>query len=470
MRILSLRPPGGWWFRRFRHQPGDALADAPARRLGQVLLQQHRRQWKRRKRLILLALFILTYLAVRFILPLQVGVVPSLQRAAQADPGAPSESNTAKSAAPFCDTPAAVFAHFHLPESSVPGVGVLSQLPAPVVGGTASNLPVTYDPVSGRLCARSASDLSALFLPPQSAGAGASTAAPTDSNPVVGWAVDALEQIEQTLVTSIDSWLAQQIQSLGFVTDTSPSLTYQNSTIQKLNAWLVAGIGGILAVVFMVAGYNYMFGAYRWGWSEFAPKIIVCAVLASFSLSLLGMAIEVERAIVTDFQPFLGSFPPQVPNNPLGLDGIVFLIELVAILLLSLQMLIRLAILNILLALAPLGIMCYALPQSRPWGRAWALAFVSALIAQPLQIFAVGIGAALIGALGDNGNLIGALVGIGVIYVAWKIPGMLLSNSLRAMTTVTRDTLGAIGSAAETVGNVFQTTEKSAETAAAAVV
>lgn len=467
MRILSLRPPGGGWFRRFHHQPGDALADAPARRLGQTLLQEQQRQLKRRKWLILLALVILTYLAVRFILPLQVGAAPPQQITL----GVPAAASSAASnAVPFCGTPAAVFAHFGFPASSIPGVSLLSQLPAPAGRETTSNPPATYDPASGYLCADSASALTALFLPPQSAGAGARAETPTDSNPVVGWAIDAMESMEQTLVGSLDAWLAQQIQSLGFATDTSPALSYQNAIIQKLNAWLVAGIGGMLALVFMVAGYNYMFRAYRGGWSEFAPKIIVCAVLATFSLALLGMAIEVERAIVTDFQPFLGNFPPQVPNNPLGLDGIVFLIELAAILLLSLQMLVRLAILDMLLALAPLGIMCYALPQSRPWGRAWALAFVSALIVQPLQIFAVGIGAALIGALGDNGNLIGALVGIGVIYVAWKIPGMLLSNSLRAMTTVTRDTLGALSSAADVVGDVLQSTEKGAETAATAAV
>lgn len=455
---------------RSRRLLGDAPTESPARRLGQTLLQERQRQLKRRKWLILLALVILTYLMVRFILPLQVGAAPPQQRAAQITTGVPAAaSSAAPNAVPFCGTPAAVFAHFGFPESSVPGVGLLSQLPAPAER-TASNPPVTFDPASGHLCADSASALTALFLPPQSSGAGAHAETSTDSNPVVGWAIDAIESIEQTLISSLDTWLAQQIQSLGFATDTSPALSYQNATIQKLSAWLVAGIGGILALVFMVAGYNYMFRAYRGGWSEFAPKIIICAVLATFSLSLLGMAIEVERAIVTDFQPFLGSFPPQVPNNPLGLDGIVFLIELTAILLLSLQMLVRLAILDILLALSPLGIMCYALPQSRPWGRAWALAFVSALIVQPLQIFAVGIGAALIGALGDNGNLIGALVGIGVIYVAWKIPGMLLSNSLRAMTTVTRDTLHALSSAADVVSDVLQSTEKGAETAAAAAV
>jgi hypothetical protein len=466
MRMVSLSLPGGEWFSHIRRQSGGTLADPPARRLGQALLLEQRRQVKHRERLVVLVLVVLAYLVMRFLLP----AAYSPQLPAHTAPGGSAAGSAATSAVPFCGTSAAVFAHFDLPASSIPEVGLLSQLPAPVDGTSTSNLPVTYDPASGQLCASSASALTALFLPPQSAGAGTRAETPTDTNPVVGWAIDAIESIEQTLVSSLDSWLAQQIQALGFATDTNPALSYQNATIQKLNAWLVAGIGGILALVFMVAGYNYMFRAYRGGWAEFAPKIIVCAVLATFSLSLLGMAIEVERAIVTDFQPFLGSFPPQVPNNPLGLDGIVFLIELTAILLLSLQMLVRLAILDILLALAPLGIMCYALPQSRPWGRAWALAFVSALIVQPLQIFAVGIGAALIGALGDSGNLIGALVGIGMIYVAWKIPGMLLSNSLRAMTTVTRDTLSALSSAADVVGDVLQSSEKGVEAAAAAAV
>ncbi len=480
MRIVSLTQTGGRWFSRFRRQPLATLADPPAKRLGQELLQESRRHFARRKRLVLLALVILTSVMMRFLLPLQVGAAPSLQRAAQVAPGAaPSAANsTTPDAAPFCGTPAAVFAHFHLSTTLVPGTGLLSQLPAPVAGGTATNPPVTYDPAQGRLCASSASALSALFLPSQSAGTGARTNAPAIDIDPVQWALDALQAVEEKLVQSIDDWLSQQIHSLGFVTNTNANLSYQNPVIQKLNAWLVAGIGGMLALVFMVAGHNYMFRAYRHGWSEFAPKIIICAVLASFSLTLLGMAIETINAIITDFQPALTvcnaagsnctafSFPPQVPNNPIGIDGIVFLIELIAILFLLLQMLVRLAILDLLLALAPLGIMCYALPQSRPWGRAWALAFVSALIVQPLQIFAVGIGAALIGTLGDTGNLIGALIGLGVMYVAWRIPGMLLSNSLRAMSTVTRDTFSAIGAAADTVGEALSSGEETAALAA----
>ncbi len=502
MRLISLFLPGGR-LRSVRRSRGSPPSDSPARQRGLDLLLASRRRFVRRKRLVVLALLALAYLTLHFLLPLQAR--PASPAATAALPGAASLPETIPTSDPlFCGSPAAVFAHFHLPASRIPGVGLLSQLPAPAAGGTA-NPPVTYDPASGRLCAAAASDLTALFLPPQSAGAGASVNTPSIDIDPVQWTLDALQTVEEKLVQTVHDWLSQQVntvlhlgapsgtantagpgpqlalqgqdagqpcqaQSQNPATCTPAGLTYQNPTIQALNGWASAAVVGILALVLIIAGYNYMFRAYRHGWIEFGPKAVTCAVLAVFSLPLLGMAIDLINAAITDFQTRFGAFPPSVPNNPIGVDGVVFLIELVALLLLLLQLLVRLAILDLLLALAPLGIMCYALPQSRPWGRAWALATVSALVVQPLQLFAVGLGGLLISALGQSGTLVGALIGLGMFYVAWKLPGMLLSNALRAMSTVTRDTFSAIGAAADVVGDVFSAGEGTAKEAAAAVI
>ena len=123
---------------------------------------------------------------------------------------------------------------------------------------------------------------------------------------------------------------------------------------------------------------------------------------------------------------------------PFGFLALFYLIMLIFLLLISLQMLVRIALLDLLLILAPLGILCFALPQTSAWGRLWAQAFVSALIVQPIQIVLLGFGAALI-ALPQVGGIAATLTGTAALYLACRVPGMLLSSATRAIGSVNGD-------------------------------
>jgi hypothetical protein len=68
------------------------------------------------------------------------------------------------SSAWFCGSPLAVYAHFGLPQTSVPAAAALERLPTPRSVDAASQ-PVTYDPTTQQLCARSGADLLARFAP-----------------------------------------------------------------------------------------------------------------------------------------------------------------------------------------------------------------------------------------------------------------------------------------------------------------
>jgi hypothetical protein len=117
---------------------------------------------------------------------------------------------------------------------------------------------------------------------------------------------------------------------------------------------------------------------------------------------------------------------------------VAYAIMLIFLLLLSLQMLVRIALLGLLLVLAPLGILAFALPQTSAWGRLWAQAFVSALIVQPIQIVLLGLGAALI-ALPQVGGIAAVFAGTAALYLAFRVPGMLLSSATRSMGAVNGD-------------------------------
>ena len=83
---------------------------------------------------------------------------------------------------------------------------------------------------------------------------------------------------------------------------------------------------------------------------------------------------------------------------------------------------------------APLGIICYVLPQTRAWGKLWAEAFAATILMQPIQATLVVLGAKFLSLLGVYfiGGLppfVQVLVGITSILTALFVPRLLLSRA-----------------------------------------
>jgi hypothetical protein len=120
--------------------------------------------------------------------------------------------------------------------------------------------------------------------------------------------------------------------------------------------------------------------------------------------------------------------------------GIVYLIMGI---LLVLQMLMRLALLDILLILAPLAVLVGALPYGRRWARLWADLFVATLLTQFAQILALRLGTGLLTQLVPSlaDNILTFLAGIAVLWLVLKLPGLLHLGLHRAGLSTT--TVGA---------------------------
>jgi hypothetical protein len=434
---------------REREQPLHHLLQARTR-------HQQRQAWQFRMVLLFVGLVIVPLLLPHVAtsarsVPQTPGEVTSSPVVAPTPAGPPAGDGQDASIAWFCGTPAAVYAHFGLPQTSVPSAVQLAQLPAPG-SEDATSQSLTYDPTQGQLCARSGADVLARFTPPQSAGAGpqaseapASSCGVTDLGACI---VDALTSLWNTFISAFTSFLQNIINSflnLAFVTFTPPGLTYTNPIVSGLWGWLVGTLDGVLALVLVIGGYNLLFRAER-SWYELMPRVILLAVLANFSLFLLSLFIDLANSFIADFYTNLALLGVRQTlyqflvtlQLPFGFLAVFYAIMLIFLLLISLQMLVRIALLDLLLILAPLGILCFALPQTSAWGRLWAQAFVSALIVQPIQIVLLGLGAALI-ALPQVGGIAAVFTGTAALYLAFRVPGMLLSNATRAIGSVNGD-------------------------------
>jgi hypothetical protein len=229
--------------------------------------------------------------------------------------------------------------------------------------------------------------------------------------------------------------------SFGFMFTTPKTLTYGHHVVENLHQLLLDIIDGMIGLFLVIGGYNYLFGQYR-SFRELAPRLVLAGIAAHASLPIIGQFIEAMNTLCWGIQQALltaGIGNLQLPWGAINMVTapeyvvLVYLIELLVAVLLIVQMLTRIALLDLLIVLSPAGLMCFALPQTRAWGRLWAQAFVSTLIVQFVQLLCIAMGSALTVSFGHASDTpVTILVGIAALFLAWKIPGMMLSNVLRA--------------------------------------
>ena len=349
-----------------------------------------------------------------------------------------------------CGSPAQVFAKLLPGETlTLPSKAQLMQLPTPKQHPVALASDATYDPATNQLCAGGWVALDTRFVHPQSAVQGSTN---YDANAGGNFVTNALSG----LLTSFLQWLRNSLQaildaavSFGFMLRTPQGITYGQPVVMNLEKWMMVVTDSALGLFLVIGGYKYMFGEYR-SFREFLPKLIVAAIVANFGFPVLGQFIEVSNDVCGGILAALATAGIGNLTLPLGLINwatapeyliIVYLIEFIGAILLSGQMLLRIAFLCMLLVTAPVGLfLCfgggYILPGAQHWGTLWAQAFIATLISQPIQLLCLGMGAALIGGFGHASiSPVSILVGIASIYLAGQIPDLLLSSVIRARVT-----------------------------------
>ena len=106
---------------------------------------------------------------------------------------------------------------------------------------------------------------------------------------------------------------------------------------------------------------------------------------------------------------------------------LMVLVAVVMVLLLVIQQLMRLALLDVLLILAPLAALLWVLPQSHAWARWWGALFVGTVFAQAVQVLTLRLGFSLATGLPPltAAGLLQPLLGIAVVALTLKIPGLM---------------------------------------------
>ena len=221
--------------------------------------------------------------------------------------------------------------------------------------------------------------------------------------------------------------------SLNFVTRTPPAGSYESTTVQALWAFTRAVANGGLALIVMWGGFNLVLREHSRtpydGVMALLPRVMLAAVAVNLTLELATLLIDLNNA----FAGAVGEVAlPGYDQAGAQQQGIALAFVAVAhgivTLLLVFQMLMRLALVDVLIVLAPVMVLLWVLPQTQGWARWWAHLFPTTVFQQAVQVLVLRLGTALMveltpGSVSDA--LLTLLLGIGVCWITLKMPALL---------------------------------------------
>src|SRR5438132_8294930 len=214
-------------------------------------------------------------------------------------------------------------------------------------------------------------------------GGGACLAGVICGNPI-DWLHQAISDVLTAFLTTLahtfGDAIVRFINDVNFITHTPENLSYNNALVQQFTTATQVLADGLLAVVVLVSGYNIMLRPYLGstyaGVAEFLPRLLLGAILINTAAWWCRLAIDVNNAMCGAFgAPTIAdsvSTTLRVILDPTHLSGpLMLVVAVVMAVLLLIQQLMRLALVDVLVILAPLAALVWILPQSQSWGRLW---------------------------------------------------------------------------------------------------
>jgi hypothetical protein len=252
----------------------------------------------------------------------------------------------------------------------------------------------------------------------------------------------ALVGLGQDTTTRLAGFFNALLGGGNVINQTPPGLSYDSEVVHRLWGAMRAVANAGLAVVTVLGGANLIVNPHirapYHGALELVPRLLVGAVLVNTSLDWGRFAIDVNNALCQALGS--ASMPGWSDLGRADPGGILLNLIAIAIylfmgMLLLAQMLMRLALVDALLIVAPIALLCWVVPQTNSWARLWFSTFFSAVFVQFVQVVVLQLGTELIQGLaalipsvaadpiaGGQHWLASLMLGVAVLQLARKIP------------------------------------------------
>ena len=255
------------------------------------------------------------------------------------------------------------------------------------------------------------------------------------------WAGDILDAVMVTIGGALIEAMRELVDwalglgdsSLNFVTQTPVAGSYESATVRSLWDFSRAIVNVALAAIVMWGGFNvivkqHIRSPYHEA-MELLPRVILAALAANLTLELARVLIDLNNGFAAAVgQVGLPGYE-QATTTQEGIAPVFMAITYgIVALLLVFQMLMRLALIDLLIVLAPVMMLLWVLPQTQGWTRWWTNLFPITIFQQAVQMVVLRLGAALMVELtpGSVSNaLLTLLLGIAVCWLTLKVPSLL---------------------------------------------
>jgi hypothetical protein len=168
------------------------------------------------------------------------------------------------------------------------------------------------------------------------------------------------------------------------------------------------------------------------------PRVMAAIVLVHGSIYFIQMAVDLNNAIggvaeslggplTIDTLPWSGSMSAATVSIIQGSQDLFHAIfalgVVVAVVILVLSYVIRMAMLDILVVLAPLAALCSALPDTRRYAATWLRLFMVAVFMQSIQLIILRVAISV--GFGAGSGIAESLFALAILWIVLKVPGTL---------------------------------------------
>lgn len=227
--------------------------------------------------------------------------------------------------------------------------------------------------------------------------------------------------------------------SSGHALTTKASLVHLNTTMTIAADVLV---GAVVVYSALRSMLEHQSMRPRYTLKVMLPRLMASIVLVHGSIYFMQMAIDLNNALsasVTwidgglslDRLPWSSTFDPasvQAIQVTQDLFHALFAVALVvALVILALSYVVRTALLEVLIVLAPLAALCTVLPDTRSYARHWLRLFVVTVFMQAVQLVVLRV--ATTAGFAASDGIAASLYGLATLWIMLKVPGALHSAS-----------------------------------------
>ena len=254
-----------------------------------------------------------------------------------------------------------------------------------------------------------------------------------------------LAHVVSTARLDLDGELTRYLFSTVDPTAPARALT-ANPTVAHLNGSIALAADALVGGVVLFTSLRSMFEHHslfaRYQLKLVLPRLLVAIVLVHGSLLFAQMAIDLNNALggvalEMGATVDVGTLPWSASLDPATVQAIqvsqdlfqaIFAIALViALVILVLAYVVRTALLEILLVIAPLAALCTVLPDTRGYARLWLRLFMVTVFMQAVQLIVLRVATAA--GFAGTGGIAQSLYALATLWIVLKVPSALNSAS-----------------------------------------